>query len=126
MTGSHLAVLRVVTYAIVGGFVVAAPTLIANETFLAPRWDGGLDHLGNGLVSVLIGVTLGALGAVLGVLLARRQLRQIGVVVSDAPILSLPALGVLGAFVGSIVAGGLWGGLNAGAVLLGIGLLAAQ
>jgi hypothetical protein len=124
---SPSAAVRVVSYAIVGAFVLAVPGLIASETVLAPGWEAGWRHFGNGLASLVLGVVGGASGAIVGVLIARRQLRQQGGRLDDPPpMLSLPAMGVLGAFLGSVVAGGLWGAVVVGVLLLIIGVLAAQ
>ena len=123
---SRTAVLRVVAYAVVGGILGSIPGFIAKETFLNPIWDEGWRYVGNGLGALAIGVAGGATGAVLGVLLARRQLRQEGEEPEFSSALSLPALGLLGAFLGSFIAAGVWGAVVVGAVLLVLAVLAAQ
>jgi hypothetical protein len=117
---------RVVAYAVVGGILGAVPGFIAKETFLHPIWDEGWKYLGNGLGALAIGSAGGATGAVIGVLLARRQLRQDGEQPEFPSVLSLPALGLVGAFLGSIIAAGVWGAVVVGVLLLGIAVLAAQ
>jgi hypothetical protein len=117
---------RVVAYAVVGGILGAVPGFIAKETFLNPIWDEGWKYVGNGLAALAIGVAGGATGAVLGVVIARRQLRQEGEEPEFPPVLTLPVLGLVGAFLGSVIAAGVWGAVVVGAILITIGVLAAQ
>ena len=98
----------------------------AKETFLNPIWDEGWKYVLNGLGALAIGSAGGAAGAVFGVLLARRQLSRDGEQPDYPPVLTLPVLGLVGAFVGSIIAAGVWGAVVVAVLLLAIGVLAAQ